>query len=139
MQAKAKLYAQDHGAHYLAFGGESEEALEAIAAAARATGLSPATVWSAAGSGVLTRGLQRGFPAAAFCAVQVGRAVDKPGRATLFQSGQKFEAELIDPAQPFPACPNYDAKAWKVCRAAEGTGRLFWNVLGPSPTPFCPA
>jgi hypothetical protein len=32
-------------------------------------------------------------------------------------------------ATPFPADPHYDAKAWELCLAKRGPGRvLFWNV-----------
>jgi hypothetical protein len=135
VQAKARFYAEDHGAHLLAFGGESEQALSEIAAAASSIGEEFDQVWSAAGSGVLTRGLQRGIKAAEFYGVQVGKDVDHPGSAAILPSGFPFEKE-IDASLPFPSCPNYDAKAWLVCKEKHRKGArvLFWNVLGPSPT-----
>ena len=34
---------------------------------------------------------------------------------------------------PFPSDPHYDSKAWEVCLARNGSGRvLFWNVTGPA-------
>jgi hypothetical protein len=139
VQAKAKLFAGEQGAHYLEFGGESEQALEAIAAAARVVWEQRGPfdeVWCAAGSGVLTRGLQRGMPdAGVFFAVQVGRDVDRPGRAKVIPAGLPFEREDRREA-PFPSCPNYDRKAWHACTQRRGNGArvLFWNVMGPSPT-----
>lgn len=139
VQAKARRYAEDLGAHYLEFGGDEPSAIAAIGLAAHYVSEQYGPfdeVWSAAGSGVLTRGLQRGFHinAGAFYAVQVGRSVDKPGRATVIPHPLKFEDEL-NIKTPFPSCPNYDRKAWQLCQA-QGEGRvLFWNVMGPSPTP----
>lgn len=41
--------------------------------------------------------------------------------------------ELIAGHGRIPADPHYDAKAWDVCAAAYGPGRvLFWNVTGPA-------
>jgi hypothetical protein len=137
VQAKAKLYCADTGAHLLQFGGESPEAIAAIAGVAAAVWSKHGPfdeVWCAAGSGVLTRGLQAGMPdARRFVAVQVGRSIERAGRAEVLRYPLEFEAEERSPA-PFPSCPNYDRKAWKMC-AERGRGRvLFWNVLGPSPT-----
>jgi len=137
VQAKCQLYCKEQGAHYMEFGGAGAGAHAAIARAARQVWETYGPfdeVWSAAGSGVLTRGLQAGMPAARFYAVQVGRHVDDPGRATVIEYALPFEKELKI-AVPFDSCPNYDRKAWQICRQRRGAGRvLFWNVLGPSPT-----
>lgn len=135
VQSRARHYAEDTGAHYLAFGGDDPEAIQAIGQAAQAVNeYGPFDeVWSAAGSGVLTRGLQAGIEAGAFYAVQVGRDIDKPGRATIIKHPLAFEDELKTPA-PFPSCPNYDRKAWQICKARAKGKALFWNVMGPSPT-----
>ena len=139
VQAKARAFCSDTGAHLMQFGGESDAALEAIAAAARLawTAAGPFDeVWSAAGSGVLTRGLQRGMPEARrFVAVQVGREVHEAGRAEVVKCSLAFEEEERRPA-PFPSCPNYDRKAWLACaeQRSQGARVLFWNVMGQSPT-----
>lgn len=135
VQSKAKLYAKQTGGHYLEFGGESQETLKAIAAAAKEVNdkYGPFDqVWSAAGSGVLTRGLQLGMPdAKEFHAVQVGRDLDKgkAGRATVHKYPLPFEKELKIKV-PFDSCPNYDRKAWHICKQKSKGKVLFWNVLG---------
>lgn len=135
VQAKAKQYAKATGGHYLEFGGDSEDALNAIAEAAAEVYKKYGPfdeVWSAAGSGVLTRGLQRGMPKVKqFHAVQVGRDIEpgKAGRAKVHKYPLPFEKELKIKV-PFDSCPNYDRKAWQICKR-KGKGRvLFWNVLG---------
>lgn len=139
VQSKAKKYARDKGAFYLTFGGDMEETIEKIAEAAADVNRRHGPfdqVWSAAGSGVLTRGLQQGMEAAEFYAVQVGRDISgNVGRARIVKNPLPFEKELNEPA-PFPACPNYDRKAWKACKSKSQGKVLFWNVLGPSPTPY---
>lgn len=139
VQAKARLFCQDTGAHLVAFGGESPEAIAAIGGAAALVWREHGPfdeVWCAAGSGVLVRGLQAGMPQAPlFVAVQVGRELHDVGRARVVRCPLPFEKEEPQ-APPFPSCRNYDAKAWKACVAGVRPGArvLFWNVLGPSPT-----
>jgi cysteine synthase len=138
VQARARLYAQaTEGARYLEFGGASPVAEALIAAAAREVllelGDSPPQVWCAAGSGVLSRGLQRAFPDAQHFAVQVGREVHNAGRAAVLPADYAFEAHAAT-MPPFPSCPHYDAKAWEIAEAMAVPGALFWNVMGPSPT-----
>lgn len=149
LQAKAKAYVADVGAHLMAFGGASEGALDAIAEAARAVwavGGPYDEVWCAAGSGVLVRGIQRGIAslpsgrtrAPIYQAVQVGAELHDIGLAHVIPSGYPFEREIKAIAPPFPSCPNYDAKAWALVVAwprIKGARVLFWNVMGPSPTP----
>jgi hypothetical protein len=49
-------------------------------------------------------------------------------------ANQKLQPLAIIGA-PFPADPHYDAKAWELCVAMRGPGRvLFWNVA-PLPRP----
>lgn len=138
VQARARQYAETRGAFYVAFGGESPEALAAIARAAadvwRAHGPFD-EVWCATGSGVLARGLQQGMPdAGAFVCVCCGHHHESIGRARIRWSGVKYGHDEKRSA-PFPACPTYERKAWQFCKAERGPGRvLFWNVLGPSPT-----
>jgi hypothetical protein len=135
VQSKAKKYCQDKGAFYLEFGGESEQALDLIAEAGAyvwGTYGPFEQVWTAAGSGVLTRGLQRGIPGD-FVAVQIGRDIDKPGRAKVIKHPLPFEKES-GAVIPFPSCPNYDRKAWDICQRSSKGRVLFWNVLGQSPT-----
>lgn len=135
VQSKAKRYCQDKGAFYLEFGGESQEALNLIGEAAANVWDTYGPfdqVWTAAGSGVLTRGLQLGM-GGDFYAVQIGREVDRPGRAQVIKHPLPFEKEL-QIKTPFPSCPNYDRKAWDICKRSSKGRVLFWNVLGQSPT-----
>lgn len=136
VQARALEWATFHDARYIEFGGHEPGAEEAIAAAARdvAERYGPfPQVWCAAGSGTLTRGLQLGIPDSEHHAVQVGREPEA-GSAIIHPSMLRFEQE-ITAEPPFPSCRNYDAKAWWLARQLAPTGSLFWNVLGPSPTP----
>lgn len=146
VQAKARRYCDDTGAELVAFGGAGAATTQIIAAAMRTVWESYGPfdeVWSAAGSGVLTCGLQAGVPSLAtrIYAVAVGRALHDAGRATIIRYPAPFDAECRAQA-PFPSCPNYDLKAWQICRARSGAKHgarvLFWNVLGPSPTPHRP-
>jgi cysteine synthase len=126
VQAKARSYAAQTGARYLPFGLDTEPFLEALAGVARALPVVPAEVWSVAGSGTLSRALQRAWPDAAFFAVQVG---SKPnvGHATLLHAPERFEQDARVPP-PFQSCGNYDAKAWRFVRERASPGALFWNV-----------
>lgn len=143
IQKRARDFAARSGSHLIEFGGESEAALDAIAAAAAICWEQYGPfdeVWSAAGSGVLQRGLQRGMPDATFYAVAVGRALlpEDVGRAKILVSGVPFE-KMDSREAPFPSCPNYDRKAWWACSShtqkyGKGQRVLFWNVMGPSPT-----
>lgn len=132
VQAKAKKYCQATGAFLLPFGLETPIAFDAIAARAKivADHVGPLDeVWSVGGSGVLTRGLQRGLPSAAYFVVQVGRELRKEdvGRASVIACGQPFEADAKRPP-PFPSCSNYDAKGWWPFVSRGKGRRLFWNV-----------
>lgn len=133
IQARARAYCAATGARLAPFGVDLPEALAAIAAAARATGLDPDEIWCAAGSGMLTRALAQAWPNARRHAVQIGRALsgaDVAG-AAIHIWPEPFEAE--GPAAEFPADPHYDAKAWAMCWRQRGPGRvLFWNVTGPA-------
>jgi threonine dehydratase len=126
VQAKAKAYAALTGACYIPFGFDSEPVLEGLADIARALPVKPAEVWTVAGSGLLTRALQRAWPAARFFAVKIG-STPKAGAATVYDAPEKFEQDAkIKP--PFPSCSNYDAKAWRFIKQHASPGALFWNV-----------
>ncbi len=133
VQARAREYCARTGARLAPFGVDMPEAIDAIAAAAIATGVDPDEVWCAAGSGVLARALAKAWPHARRHVVQVGRALTpaEVAGATIHVYPAPFgrEAKL---RPPFPSDPHYDAKAWEFCAARKGPGRvLFWNVAGP--------
>lgn len=134
VQARAREYAASSGAYLLPFGAAFDGAIEGIAAAALSTGFEPDEVWCASGSGTLARGLALAWPNAKRNVVQVGRtltASDVSG-AEIHLQPLKFEKPCSAPT-PFPSDPHYDAKAWHVCQAKKGKGKvLFWNVTGPA-------
>ena len=127
VQARARAYATEQRARLVSFGAEDALCMQAIAAAARSTGLDPAEVWSVAGSGVLTRALQQAWPQARFVAVVVGKQGCDTGRAQRIIHPLPFErhAKVLP---PFPSAPGYDAKAWEYIRAEAAPGAVFWNV-----------
>lgn len=134
VQSKAKEYCRRTGAKLVPFGVDLPEAIATIAAAAISTELKPDEVWCAAGSGVLARSLAKAFPDADRHVVQVGRALtpEEVAGATIHEAGLPFGRALKE-KPPFPSCPHYDAKAWRVCKAQHGDGQvLFWNVTGPA-------
>lgn len=134
VQARAREYCRRTGALLAPFGVDMPEAIERIAEAARATGMAPDEVWCASGSGVLARGLAKAWPKARRHVVEVGRTLsprDVAG-ATIHKAGVPFSVAIKE-RPPFPSCPHYDAKAWRVCLRRRGEGVVvFWNVTGPA-------
>jgi len=126
VRARARAYCAVTGAQLLPFGLDTPAFLDALAAVARRLPVRPREVWCVAGSGVLTRALQRAWPAARFFAVQVG-AVPAAGAAAVLIAPERFEGDAREPP-PFPSCSNYDAKAWRFVRRQAAPGALFWNV-----------
>lgn len=134
VEARARKYSQEHGAHLAPFGFDMPEAVDTIAEAARSIGIQPDEVWCAAGSGVLARGLAQAWPHASRHVVQIGRTLstNDVADATIHEYPKKFEW-ATKKQSPFPSDPYYDAKAWELCIAQKGSGRvLFWNVTGPA-------
>ena len=126
VEARARQYCEATGARLLPFGLDTPAFIEALADVARGLKVNPREVWTVAGSGVLSRALQRAWPDARFFAVQVG-AVPNAGRAEVIKAPEKFEQDArLRP--PFPSCSNFDAKAWQFIRQRAAPGALFWNV-----------
>jgi cysteine synthase len=131
VQARAGAYCADTGARLAPFGFDLPWAICAIAEAALATGEAPEEVWCAGGSGTLARGLAKAWPRARLNVVQVGRELRVAG-AAMHKHRLPFGA-VARTKPPFPADPHYDAKAFEVCLARHGPGKvLFWNVAGPA-------
>lgn len=127
IQSRARKHCEATGAFAVPFGMDDEIFVEAIAEiAAGLPGPAPEEVWCVAGSGVLTRALQRAFPDAEHHAVQIGRSPDV-GAARLWKAPEEFEDDATEPP-PFPSCGNYDAKAWRFIRENARPGALFWNL-----------
>lgn len=126
VQAKARAYADDVGAVLLPFGFDSDSFIDALAEIAKRLPIQPREVWTVAGSGTLTRALQRAWGEAVFHAVRIGKE-PKTGEAIPHSAPEAFEDEAkIKP--PFASCGNYDAKAWRFIKAGASAGALFWNV-----------
>jgi len=134
VQARAREYCNRTGAMLAPFGVNLPAAIDRIAEAALMTGLEPDEVWCASGSGVLARGLAKAWPDARRHVVEVGRklSADEVAGARIHEAGLPFSKALKE-RLPFPSCPHYDAKAWRICKARRGAGLvLFWNVTGPA-------
>jgi len=139
IQSRARKHCEATGAYLVPFGMDDEIFVDAMAQEIAALpGEAPTEVWCVAGSGTLTRALQRAFPDAAHHAVQIGRDPDV-GEAKLWKAPEAFEDDATDPP-PFPSCSNYDAKAWRFIREHAAPGALFWNLgadMEPQPA-FAP-
>jgi hypothetical protein len=127
IQSRARKHCEATGAYLVPFGMDDEIFVDAMAQEIAALpGEAPTEVWCVAGSGTLTRALQRAFPDAEHHAVQIGRDPDV-GNAKLWKAPEAFEEDATDPP-PFPSCSNYDAKAWRFIRENASPGALFWNL-----------
>jgi hypothetical protein len=131
VQARARAYCAETGALLAPFGFDLAWSIGAIAEAALATGETPEEVWCAGGSGTLERGLAKAWPRARLNVVQVGKELTVAG-AAMHKHWQPFGG-VARARPPFPADPHYDAKAFEICLAKHGPGKvLFWNVAGPA-------
>jgi hypothetical protein len=132
VQARAREYCARTGARLMPFGADMPEAINVIAAAARATGIEPDEVWCASGSGVLARGIAAAWPKARRHAVQVGRTLTPHdvAAATIHVHPAPFGRKPRS-RPPFPSDAAYEAKAWELMMPRKATGRaVFWNVTG---------
>ena len=128
VQARAKRYADDHGAVLLPFGLDCAGFIDALSEVVRETCPPPAECWSVAGSGTLQRAMQKAWPTTEFHAVQVGSDADV-GVAEKIVSPLRYEQDATD-LPPYPSVSNYDAKVWQY--AKNRPGALIWNVAGPN-------
>lgn len=125
VSARARKYAADVGARMLPLGFDCPDVIDE--AARVLAGLrDPFEVWCAAGSGVLSRALQRAYPGAVHHAVRVGRPPDVGG-ARLWTAPEAFEGRA-QVMPPYPSAPTYDAKLWRFAHAHAVPGALVWNV-----------
>lgn len=141
VQARARTYAAEVGALFLPLGFDvpaAQEPYVEVMREVRSRVGSPDEVWCATGSGMLARCLGLAFPDSMVRAVAVGLASrhDKQSfgsNVELLGCDYRFEQEARGEAPPFPACPNYERKAWELLCASKPRGTvLFWNILGPS-------
>ena len=126
VQSKARGYCELTGATFMPFGFDSEDFLAALEGVVREAPAHPPEVWSVAGSGVLSRAMQRVWTDVPFHAVQIGQPPNVAA-ARLWLSPLPFERDATEPP-PFPSCSNYDAKAWAFILRHAAPGALFWNV-----------
>ncbi len=99
----------------------------------------PDEVWCAISTGVLSRGLQIGWPNAKFYSVAVSRNLKQGelGRSDVVSDPSPFlKNEKKEWWPPFPTVYNYDAKVWKYMKhkgtksIGGTTGAWMWNVGG---------
>ena len=131
IQAKAKKYCFDNGAHLIPFGGDHPVIIEAMTQTALSLDINPTEVWTVMSSGVLSRGLQSAWPDAKVYGVRIGHNTTRreQGRAETFKSDYKFHQECKEPERPpFPSSLTYDSKAWMFIKEHATKGSLFWNV-----------
>lgn len=128
VQARARSYCAATGAYFfpLGFSTPEFEAMLTSEVCEALSGQSFPEVWCVAGSGLLSRCLQRAVPGAQHYAVRIGFE-PKVGAARLLVAPETFsETARVPP--PFPSSANYDAKAWQFVAASAQPGALFWNV-----------
>ena len=131
IQAKAKKYCLEHGAHLIPFGGDHPIIIEAMRQTALSLDINPTEIWTVMSSGVLSRGLQGAFPNAKVYGVRIGHnTTDRErGRAETFKSKYKFHQECKENERPpFQSSLTYDSKAWTFIKEHASDGALFWNV-----------
>lgn len=98
----------------------------------------PQEMWSVVSTGVLTRGVQIGFPNTDMQGVAVARNMKagELGRTKIISEPLPFlKDEKKENLPPFNSVPSYDAKAWKYIPKNSGKKVWFWNVAGNITTP----
>ncbi len=90
----------------------------------------PEEVWSAISTGVMSRGLQIGWPNAKFYAVAVARNLKagEAGRAEVFSHPYEFGKAENKETLPFPTVATYDLKVIRYMRELASDGAFFINV-----------
>jgi len=91
-------------------------------------------VWSVAGSGSLTRGLQASGLGRQYYAVAVTGGMPNIGNAKGILHPQSFDERVLpENHPPFPSASHYDAKGWQYAlnSAQENPDKriLYWNVM----------
>lgn len=135
----AKDYAERTNAQFVPFGLAHPLVTAAIVDTAnRLAGAygEPKRFWSVISTGVLSRGLQIGWPSASVETVAVARNIKdgEKGRASIYSHPLAF----TDPTRvlpPFPSVETYDAKAWEYILQHAQDGDWFWNVAAELKTP----
>lgn len=93
----------------------------------------PEELWSVVSTGVLTRGIQIGFPNTKMKGVCVARNMKhgELGRTEIISEPLPFLKNEKDYNLPeFNTVPSYDGKGWKYVPKNTGRDIWFWNVAG---------
>ena len=128
---KAQKYCEENNSHLVPFGGDSPIIIEAMSNLCKDIKVVPSEIWSVISSGVINRGLQKGFPDVKCYGVMIGHHTtqEEKGRATLFKSKYKFEQNCKKSERPpFPSSLTYDSKCWSFIQEYAKPNSLFWNV-----------
>ena len=90
----------------------------------------PKEVWTAISTGVMTRGMQVGWPTAKFNSVAVARNLKKgeAGRSTIYSHPYEFGRGEDQEVAPFPTVTTYDLKVLRFMREHASDGAFFWNT-----------
>lgn len=130
VRKKARVYVEKRGARaaLLPFGLDDPAFITELSHVMERTVVPAkgAQLWCAAGSGTITRALQKAFPRCEHHAVLVGTEGGDYGTATVHKALEDFEDDALLPP-PFPSCSNYDAKVWRFFFKSP-PGSVFWNV-----------
>jgi len=139
----AKKYAEHIGAYFLPFGLNHPYTIAGFTRICQDlldSGFEePREIWTVVSTGVLTRGLQIGFPNADMRGVCVARNMKagELGRTKIWSEPRGFTSkERPENLPPFDTVATYDGKGWKYMLEHGRPGALFWNVAGelePSP------
>lgn len=119
--------------HYLAAGLDDPLLTETLGRIISGFDIQAEEVWCAAGSGALSRSLQKAWPQAKHSIVRVRKqgslygTLCDPGKASIYEALEEFEEEAKC-APPFPSSPHYDAKLWDFVRTKAGHNALVWNM-----------
>lgn len=90
----------------------------------------PKEVWTAISTGVMTRGMQVGWPTAKFHSVAVARNLKagEAGRSTIYSHPYEFGRSEDSEVAPFPSVKTYDLKVLRFMRQHAADGAFFWNT-----------
>ena len=103
---------------------------EALVAACRDIELPPfSEIWTVAGTGTLTRALQKAWPGKPFKTVRVVKTPCDLGGAEVFVAPEKYHQPAKSPP-PYASCPYTDAKLWQFAEHRAAPDALIWNTAG---------
>ena len=132
----AKKYAEDNDYEFLPFGLNHTYVIAGfvhIAEQILKNYKEPEEMWTAISTGVLTRGLQIGFPNCDMHGVCVARNMKagELGRTKVISEPLDFYThEKNENRPPFNSVSTYDSKVWKYVPKNSDKDVWFWNVAG---------